>query len=165
MATTELVAGYHEPLVKKYVRYVYPHFTAEQHAAVEEIAKVGGIEMCAMHEMALSKYLSVKRESVAGRDLRCLITELTYEAKYKRLVNNCSNNGDYWLMKLGTKELQGKTADFVWITVYNQFIDNEDHFMVPLSDIRGKSFNFTYNIEKDNYNQGHKYLVRRGFFE
>jgi hypothetical protein len=165
MATTELVAAYHEPLVKKYIRYNYTHFTPEQYSAVEEIAKTGGIEMCVMHELALSKHLGIKRESGAGYDLICEETERTYEAKYKRLVNNRNKGGDYWLMKLGTKELQGKNADYVWITVYNQFIDNEDHFMIPLKDMVGKSFNFSYNKEKDSYNQGQRYHVRRGFFD
>jgi len=165
MATTQHVANYHKPLVRKYVRYVYPHFTDEQYTAIEELAESGGIELCVLHELALSKYLSINRDSGAGHDLYCEDTGRTVEAKYKRLVNNRSKGGDYWLMKLGTKELQGKTADFVWITVYNQFIDNEDHFFVPLNNIVGKSFNFTYNLEADHYNQGQKYHVMRGFFD
>jgi hypothetical protein len=100
---------------------------------------------------------------VDGHDLCCDDSGKTIEAKYKRLVDNCAKGRNDFMMKLGTKELQAKTADYLWITVYNQLIDNEDHFLVPLEKVTGKSFNFTYNSEKDSYNQGDKFLVRRGF--
>lgn len=175
MATTESTAAYHYPHLKKYIRYVYPDFSEEQYAAIDEVAKAGGIEMCVIHELAVCKHLGAERKSGQGYDFICKKSPYKfeveykrpgkYEAKYRRLVNNKNKGGEYWLMKLGTKELRAKTADFLWITVYNQFIEDEDHFMVPMSDITGKSFNFTYNIQYDNYNQGQQYHVHRGFLE
>lgn len=163
MATTDRVASYHKPLVSKYARYVYPHFTDEQLKAIEELAESGGVELCVLHELALAKHLNLRRESVDGYDLCCDDSGRKIEAKYKRLVENGAKDREDYLMKLGTKELQAKTADYLWITVYNQFNDSEDHFLVPRAKITGKSFNFTYNRDKDSYNQGDKFLVRRGF--
>lgn len=163
MATTDRIAAYHKPLVSKYARYVYPHFTDEQLKAVEELAESGGVELCVLHELALAKHLNLRRESVDGYDLCCDDSGKKIEAKYKRLVDNCAKDRDDFMMKLGTKELQAKTADYLWITVYNQFIDSEDHFFVPRSHITKKSFSFKYTVSKDTYNQGDKFLVRRGF--
>ncbi len=117
--------------------------------------------MCTIHELALAKFLGMKRESGEGYDLRCPATNKTKEAKYRRLRNNGDNN---YLMRLSPTDLQSKTADSIWVTVYNPFIGNEDHFEIPLRDISIKSFSFTYNRETDSYNRGDKYLVRRGFF-
>ena len=161
MATTERCAAYHAPILEKYVKYVFPHFTELQFQALSEVINEGGMEMCAIHEMALAKFLGMERDSVEGHDLRCPKTRRTKEAKYKRLCHNGENN---YLMRLSQRELKAKTADTVWVTVYNPFINSEDHFEIPLKDIFIKSFSFTYNRSKDSYNRGDQYLVKRGFF-
>jgi hypothetical protein len=161
MATTDRCAEYHAPILEKYVRYVFPHFTESQFQALGEVINAGGMEMCAIHEMALAKFLGMVRESGNGYDLRCIKTNETKEAKYRRLRHNGDNN---YLMRLSPQDLKFKSADSLWVTVYNPFIDNEDHFEIPLKDITVKSFSFTYNREADSYNRGDQYLVRRGFF-
>jgi hypothetical protein len=161
MATTERCAEYHAPILEKYVKYVFPHFTELQFQALNEVINEGGLEMCAIHEMALAKFLGMERDSVKGHDLRCLATNKTKEAKYRRLRNNGNNK---YLMRLSPTDLQSKTADSIWVTVYNPFVENEDHFEIPLRDILIKSFSFTYNRSKDSYNRGDQYLVKRGFF-
>lgn len=163
MATTDRVAAYHFPLIERYLGYNYPQWTREQHLAALELAKAGAIELSSLHEMALAKYLGMRRESVDGYDLCCDDSGKKIEAKYKRLVDNGAKDRDDFMMKLGTKELQAKTADYLWITVYNQFIDSEDHFLVPRSSIAKKSFSFKYTVSEDSYNQGNKFLVHRGF--
>jgi hypothetical protein len=170
MATTQKAASYHLHIIKRYLNYLRPDLIDSHREGFNYLAEIGGIELSSLHEEAVAKFLNLERKSGDGFDLvRVCNPNDTVEAKYRRLsLNNkgqaAETKSETWIMRLDRKNLQGKTAPWLWITVYNQFIETEDHFVVPMKDINDNFFTFSYNKKRDDYNRGQKYLCYRGFF-
>lgn len=164
MSTTEQAAQYHKPLIKKYVRYAYPHFSRAQLDAIEELASDGGFDLSCLHELAVAKFLGAERKSVAGYDIIVNEDGWGLEVKYRRLRKVKNRGGESYLASVCDKHLRAKTAKYVWLTVFNILTQSEDHFMIPVQGRKTLSINFCYNESEDSYNQGDKYLVHRGFF-